>query len=77
MRSLKGALLDDLVVREDGLPLYQHVYRRIRDAIIAGRLTAGDRLPSTRTLAADADVSRKTAEEAYAQLEAFEASAPA
>ncbi len=70
MRSLKGALLDDLVVREDGLPLYQHVYRRIRDAIIAGRLTAGDRLPSTRTLAADADVSRKTAEEAYAQLEA-------
>jgi len=70
MRNLKGVLLDDAAIRNDGLPLYQHVYRRIRDAIVAGRLSAGDRLPSTRTFAADADVSRKTAEEAYAQLEA-------
>jgi GntR family transcriptional regulator/MocR family aminotransferase len=63
-----GALLDDLG-EPDGIPLYRHVYRRIREQVLAGSLASGTRLPSTRTLAADAGISRKTAEEAYAQLE--------
>lgn len=44
------------------------VYGRVRGAILGGRLRPGARLPSTRTLADELDVSRTTAEEAYAQL---------
>lgn len=53
----------------DGLPRYQTIYRALRASILGGTLKAGTRLPSTRTFAADLRVSRKTAEEAYAQLE--------
>jgi GntR family transcriptional regulator/MocR family aminotransferase len=68
-RPLSGALLD-LVGMTDEAPRYRQVYRTIRDSILAKRLHAGDRLPSTRTLAAEAGLARKTIEEAYAQLEA-------
>ena len=39
-------------------------------AIRDGRLVAGDRLPSTRALAADLGLARGTVAEAYAQLTA-------
>lgn len=66
----EGVLLDDLEgTREDGAPRYRVVYERFRDAILSGALKAGTALPSTRTIAAETSVSRKTAEEAYAQLE--------
>ena len=44
--------------------------RAIRSAIRDGRLVAGDRLPSTRALAADLGLARGTVAEAYAQLTA-------
>jgi GntR family transcriptional regulator/MocR family aminotransferase len=44
--------------------------RALRDAIRAGRLGAGDRLPSTRALAADLGLARGTVTDAYAQLTA-------
>jgi len=50
--------------------LYHQIYQRLRESILSGQLRRGDRLPSTRDLAADAGISRKTAEEAYAQLRA-------
>jgi GntR family transcriptional regulator/MocR family aminotransferase len=53
-----------------GAPMHGQIYRSLREGILAGGLAAGSRLPSTRTLAADLGVSRNTAEEAYAQLEA-------
>ncbi|WP_059439243.1 PLP-dependent aminotransferase family protein, partial [Anaeromyxobacter sp. PSR-1] len=43
---------------------------RIRDAILAGALAPGARLPSTRTLARDVGVSRNTVEQAFSQLDA-------
>jgi len=46
------------------------IERRIRGAILAGALSAGVRLPSTRTLARELHVSRTTAEEAFGQLAA-------
>ncbi|MCW3479183.1 PLP-dependent aminotransferase family protein [Neisseriaceae bacterium JH1-16] len=49
-------------------PLYQQLYQRIRDAILAGRLPPGTRLPATRVLAADLAVSRGTVDQAYSQL---------
>ena len=41
---------------------------RIRDLVVAGTLARGDRLPSSRALAADLGVSRSVAEQAYEQL---------
>ena len=51
-----------------GVPLYESLYRCIREDILAGRLRAGDRLPSKRALAANLEVSKITVEGAYDQL---------
>lgn len=69
-RTLTGVLLS-LLEQDGALPgtLSTRVYRAIRSAILDSTLKAGDRLPSTRTLAADLSISRSTAEAAYAQLE--------
>lgn len=49
-------------------PLYEQLYRHIRGEIEAGRLKAGERLPSKRTLAAHLKISVVTIEGAYGQL---------
>lgn len=49
-------------------PLYQQLYRFIRTDILAGRLAAGDKLPSKRALARQLNVSVITVEGAYDQL---------
>lgn len=49
-------------------PLYQQTYRALRNAILTGRLRSGDRLPVTRTLAAELKVSRNVVLIAYEQL---------
>lgn len=54
----------------DGLPLYEYLYRRIRQDILEGTLTAGERLPSKRALAEHLRISVVTVENAYQQLEA-------
>jgi len=56
--------------RDSELPLHEQIERAIRDGIREGRLTAGTRLPSSRTLAAELDVSRGVVTEAYGQLSA-------
>ena len=52
------------------LSLYEYLYRRIRQDILNGTLTAGDRLPSKRALSEHLQVSVITVEGAYQQLEA-------
>jgi GntR family transcriptional regulator/MocR family aminotransferase len=42
----------------------------LRDAIVAGRLAVGHRLPPTRSLAADLGIARATVSDVYAQLTA-------
>lgn len=49
-------------------PLYEQAYRSLRQAILAGTLAPGARLPATRSLAREAGVSRNTLLQAYAQL---------
>jgi GntR family transcriptional regulator/MocR family aminotransferase len=49
-------------------PLNRQVYAGLREAILAGRLKAGARLPSTRTLAHELGVSRNTVLLAFDQL---------
>jgi GntR family transcriptional regulator/MocR family aminotransferase len=48
--------------------LYQRLYRGLRGAMLEGRLPAGARLPSTRTLAADLRLSRNCVLMAFDQL---------
>jgi GntR family transcriptional regulator/MocR family aminotransferase len=50
--------------------LRETLERRLRDAIAGGRLQAGTRLPSTRSLAQDLGISRGTVLEAYTHLAA-------
>lgn len=49
-------------------PLYEQIYREIKKQILEGKLKAGDKLPSTRSLAATLGVSRNTVDNAYYQL---------
>jgi len=51
-----------------GFPRYRQLYDGLRASILAGRLQAGTRLPSTRALASELDISRNTVLNAYAQL---------
>jgi GntR family transcriptional regulator/MocR family aminotransferase len=50
------------------VPLYRQLYDGLRDAILAGRLVAGTRLPSTRALAAELGLARATVVNAFEQL---------
>ncbi|MGH9380322.1 MAG: GntR family transcriptional regulator [Thermoanaerobaculia bacterium] len=69
-RTASGAIFGGLRTDGTALPLFQQIYRTIREAILDGRLEPGTRLPSTRTLARDFAVSRSTTGEAFAQLQA-------
>ena len=51
-----------------GVPLYEALYRCIREDILQGKLPAGTKLPSKRALAANLEVSKITVEGAYQQL---------
>ncbi|HEY1339338.1 MAG TPA: PLP-dependent aminotransferase family protein, partial [Bryobacteraceae bacterium] len=50
------------------VPLHRQLYAELRAAVLAGRVSRGARLPSTRALAADLDVSRNTVAAAFDQL---------
>lgn len=50
-------------------PLYRQLYHAVRDAIQAGRLAAGTRLPSTRSLSTQLGLSRKVVLMAFRRLE--------
>ncbi|MHB1468229.1 MAG: MocR-like pyridoxine biosynthesis transcription factor PdxR [Solirubrobacteraceae bacterium] len=52
------------------LPLHEQLERALREQIRGGRLSAGERLPSTRALSQALDVSRGVVTEAYGQLAA-------
>lgn len=52
----------------DPQPLHRQIYEQLRETILAGRLAPGTRLPATRALARDLDVSRNTVSAAFDQL---------
>ena len=54
--------------KRPGVPLYEALYRAIRDDILSGRLQPGEKLPARRALAEHLEVSRITVEAAYNQL---------
>ena len=54
--------------RLSGVPFYTQIYDGYRMAILSGRLGPGQRLPSTRTLAAELQISRLPVLNAFEQL---------
>ena len=66
------------LVQESKTPLYEQLYRAIKDAIINGTIEEGIKLPSKRKLADYLAVSQTTIEFAYSQLvaEGFISSKP-
>lgn len=52
------------------MPLHEQIETSLREQIRAGRLPAGTRLPSTRGLASELEISRGVVTEAYGQLAA-------
>ncbi len=55
-------------VRPSTVPLYRQIYDAYRSAILTGRLRPGQRLPSTRALALELEISRLPAVNAFEQL---------
>ena len=64
----RSPMLTPVLSSDSPLPLYEQIYRPIRQEIQSGRLPAGERLPSKRSLAAHLEVSVVTVEGAYSQL---------
>ncbi len=54
--------------KSPGVPLYEALYRCIRQDILSGALKPGEKLPSKRALAENLEVSKITVEAAYNQL---------
>src|SRR5690349_981767 len=52
-----------------GLPLYRQIIDQVRQQIAAGRLAAGNFLPSTRQLAQRLQINQMTVSKAYSLLE--------
>ena len=50
------------------LPLYRQIYEYIRGDLLSGKISAGEKLPSSRLLARNLQVSRSTVNLAYDQL---------
>lgn len=65
--SLAGPANDAGAVHEQ--PLHRQLYLRLREAILSGSLSPGQRLASTRALAAQMGIARNTVLQAYARLE--------
>jgi GntR family transcriptional regulator/MocR family aminotransferase len=73
MAHSTGPVGPGLLVELDGdaeAPLHEQIEQSIRENIRAGRLAAGARLPSTRSLASELGISRGVVSEAYSQLAA-------
>ncbi|TVX85261.1 PLP-dependent aminotransferase family protein [Paenibacillus agilis] len=54
--------------RSSGTPLYRQIYESYRTKILKGELQSGERIPSTRELSTQLQVSRNIIVEAYEQL---------
>jgi GntR family transcriptional regulator/MocR family aminotransferase len=56
------------LAQQDALPLHRQLYEALRRALLDGNLVAGERLPSSRDLAQDLNLSRNTVVAAINQL---------
>ena len=67
---MKGGIpLKIIISNAKGEPIYEQIYKQMKDMIIAGKLKEGDMLPSIRGLAKDLRISVITTKRAYDELE--------
>jgi len=66
--SFDLAIIGVAIDPQSTTPKHRQLYARLREAVLADRLHAGDALPSTRALALQVGVSRNTVLAAYEQL---------
>src|SRR6185437_13342120 len=65
----RSAFFPPIALDRDGaVPIYRQLYDWFQRAIIGGRLRSGQRVPSSRSLAAELNVSRIPILTAYEQL---------
>lgn len=60
--------IEPIVSAHHSIPRYQQIARQLKQAISDGELSAGSRLPSSRTMALELGVARATVENAYGEL---------
>lgn len=53
---------------ESKIPLYEQIYEHVKKEIQSGKISSGEKLPSTRALSKHLEISRSTVELAYEQL---------
>jgi GntR family transcriptional regulator / MocR family aminotransferase len=71
MKRISASFLPPIELDPTGdLPIYRQLYEWFRGAIVGGQLRPGQRVPSTRSLAAELSVSRIPVSSAYEQLRA-------
>lgn len=61
--------MDIILINSGDMPIYQQIISQIKNQIMNGTLSAGDALPSMRTLAAQLKISIITTKRAYEELE--------
>jgi len=61
--------MDLIISNANPQPIYEQIYRQIKQAILSGSLREGDALPSIRNLAKDLRISVITTKRAYEELE--------
>ena len=57
------------ILKNSGIPIYVQIVKQIEDLVILGGLSAGDGLPTIRTLAKQLLVNPNTVSRAYCELE--------
>ncbi|MGW8366283.1 GntR family transcriptional regulator, partial [Streptomyces wedmorensis] len=68
MANERATFGSDLHLELRGPRLREGLMEALREAVRSGRLEAGTRLPSSRSLAADLGMARNTVADAYAEL---------
>ncbi|WP_426446260.1 PLP-dependent aminotransferase family protein [Paenibacillus sp. S-38] len=63
-----SGIFDLSLTNKDNQPLYRQLYEQIREGIRDGRIAAGTRLPSLRSLRGQLNISKVTVETAYGML---------
>src|SRR6202041_1859022 len=69
MKRISASFLPPIALDSSGkIPMYRQLYEWFQQAILAGQLRPGQRVPSTRNLAAELRISRIPVLAAYEQL---------
>ncbi|MEM9445443.1 MAG: GntR family transcriptional regulator [Verrucomicrobiota bacterium] len=64
--------MDFKIEANSGVPIYRQMVEQLRDSILAGRLAAGEQLPSVRELSAQVKINPLTVSKVYQTLESEE-----